>query len=862
MAQRRIWIITIAIALGIFIAVYLLFFNKRNSIVLNAMPQDVVCFFDVKNAGDFYSLLTDNTVFEELERLDIFAELKNDFQLLTRVGTTKAELLSDLQNENIIAGAFASGEHAIDYLFLIQLSEAKNLKLSEFLPLLNEEKPVATQHKFERIDIYELSYKIHNAKISFAKVQGIFIFSTSTVMVENAILQLKKGTPVTESEGFKDVYDRMDKKKNYSFYVNVSQLSEYLSMFSTNDKYGEMVKLKGSASWLALTLDFKETGILLNGYASVKSASGELDLGNYAGEFTTDMNDVVPANTVVLYRINAEQLTENIASRFSSEKTNREYFDYWAPWMGQELIFGISESLDKQFMKKAYLIIPAMDQKLATTKLKYCVKNDSLIYREHVMMQINAEEIISGISGVDFPQIAFAAWVNNDLIITLEIIQLKNMIDAVENGEILKQDQDYAGFKTELSSSFNNSVYIDLSKSEQIIKSFVSDKLIDSVEKKFDLVQKFSTFEIQFSHNKNIELVNGFLRYRSAPQRKSGGLWKLQVDYMIEAGPFTVYNLIARQKNIIVQDTAHQLYLISANGDIIWKHQLTKKLAGVVHEVDFYGNNNSQILFSTSDGIYLLDMNGNPVEGFPITLTSATTNPLAVLMNTKNDYRMFVACSNDNIYGFYKDGKPIPGWNPMKNSGYIEWPLFAIRGKEEYIVYLNSRGFQVNKESGRHVSSISLDNKIIAIDNNGPLSFIMDAKGEVVIVDHDLKTKTISASDKFITGNFAKVNIDDTLDVLLLEDGYFKAKTMLGRTLFVAEVENGFNKIATTTFNGQDFYGLAGNGKVVLFSNDGQVAENFPVPGSENIVIDDLTLSGDKMLITVIDNMVIAYRIK
>ncbi len=826
------------------------------------MPDDVICFFDVKNANDFNVLLKDQPIFTPLEDLFLFGELKNDILLLNKLGSTKAELLSDLQNKNFLAGAFASGQNAVDYLFLLQLSEAGKIRLSEFLPELDDEKPTAIHHKFERTDIYELSYKIHGLKIAVAKVQGILIISTSTVLVENSILQLKTGNPVTGNKAFKDVYDKIDKKRNYSFYINIEQLADYFSVFSTNDKYNEIMQLKDYVSWMGLGLEFKDSGILMNGYASANGESANLSLNNYSGEFNVDMHEAVPSNTVALFRINSKQLTENIALKFPDEKINRNYFDFWSPWMGEQLIFGISETLNQQYMKKAFLIIPATDQKLAADKLKYCTLSDSLKYNGYRIMELAAGDIVSGISGVKYPEKVFACWYKNNLILTFEKLQLETIIESIENGESLKDDKDYDIFKSEISTSFNNSIYINLSKSEHLIKSFISDKMIDSVSKKFDLLQKYSMMEIQFSNNKNIVLVNGFIRYNAVPKRKGGGLWKAEMDHVAEAGPFTVFNQLTKQKNIIVQDTAHQMYLFSANGEILWKQVLNSKIMGGLNEVDFYGNNKNQLLFNTADAIYLLDMNGNPVEGFPITLTSRTTNPLSVLMNRKNDYQMFVACENENIYGFYKDGKPISGWNPLKNAGQVEWPLFEIRGKDEYIAYINNSGVQVKKQNGNAVKSLLLPNKTIALNNSNNLNYLLDDKGNVAIIDQDLIIDITKGSDKFITGNFARVNAGDTLDIIVLEDGYFKAKTISGKSIFVAEAGIEFQKVITSTFGGEDFYGMASEGKIILFSDNGKLLENFPLRGSEKFLVDDLTSNGDKMLITLIGNMVIAYRIQ
>ena len=63
---------------------------------------------------------------------------------------------------------------------------------------------------------------------------------------------------------------------------------------------------------------------LLNGYASANGASGDLSLNNYSGEFNVDIHEAVPSNTVVLFRINSKQLTENIALKSVQKNTTQK----------------------------------------------------------------------------------------------------------------------------------------------------------------------------------------------------------------------------------------------------------------------------------------------------------------------------------------------------------------------------------------------------------------------------------------------------------------------------------------------------------------------------------------------------------
>ncbi len=864
MSRRKILLFTIIALLAAFFLIYVLFFHKPSATVLKAMPDDVLCFFDVQDEAAFGKLTTDNKAFSELATTRFFGSLKSDLEQFYTICSSHVDLFADVQNEEFLCGAFNSGNQEVDYLFLLQLNDAKRLNVKDIRPELDHEKPAVSSHVFEGTDIYELYYPKHHMKVSFAKLADIFIFSGSSVFVENSILQLKNGNPVTNHAGFKEVAAEMDNDVDFNLYLNIEQLTDYFSMFTSAEKYDHVMRLKQFASWIGIHPTFTDEGIVLSGYASAKSDSVELNLQQYQGDFAINMNPAVPEGAVMLYRINAEHLTKNIGDRITESRLNREYFDHWSPWMDEQLLVGVSESLDKNFMRRSFIIFPATDVQLAASKIRYGIISDTTQYRGHAIMQLNCGEVAGKIAGIQFPDSCFGSWYANGLMLAQEKIQMQNMIDAIENHATLSNDIDYNEFKKQLSASFNNSLYLDLSKCEQILKGFISDKHIDTLAQHFGLLQHFSSMEIQFSENKGVFLVNGFIKYSATPQRKSGMLWKQEVDCPVESGPFTVTAISGNEKNIIIQDTLHQVYMLSPSGEVIWKLPFPEKITGSVYEVDFYGNEGQQLLFNTAHQIHLIDMSGNPVEGFPIELTAMITNPLTVLMNTKNDYRMFVACENDNIYGFYKDGKPIPGWSPMRGAGTVLQRLFTFdNGKDHYIAYLNQKGVQIKRDDGINARSIAYKDSVVATLFRGPVKYIMGEEGDVLAIDNELNTTEIDEPDDFVSGGFARMENRDTASILWMDDVYFKAIDLREETLFTSEQGYASGKVIVLTFGNQDYFGVVTDDyQIRLLDATGKIIEGFPVKASAHCVIDDLTMSGDKMLITVVGSMVITYRIK
>lgn len=840
--------------------VWLLVINKRYTGVINAMPNDVVCFFDVEDTHAFSDFLANDPAMQSLGELPLFGNLYKDLALYTAILNAHPDLKADLNANHLLAGSFATGKDDVDYLFLLDLDAAKRLKKGSLKPELDGKKPTISDHTFEKETIFELHYAELDIAFSYAVVNGIFIYSTTPVLVENAILQLKKGDPVSEQGGYSQVHSAMPDAK-FSVYIHLPKTADYLSRFGSNESYGRIMQLGKFADWMGLTLAVKPGGIALNGYCSVTEGNTLLQ---YSGAFSADMHPAIPANAAVVYRVMTEQLTERMAAKMQDESVNRAFFDNWVPWMGDQLFVGISESLDPNYLRRSFVIIPAKDAQLGVSKVNKISARDSMDYRGLPILQIAGGDVIATLSGLQAPDSCYGTWLNNALVLSFDRQQLTQMIDAFGNNATLPLQADYAAFRAEVSASFNASVYVNLAACEQLIRGAVSDKHIDSLSQHFSLLRQFPRMEMQFTEFEKMYMVNGFISYATGAERPTGTLWSLQLDAPVESGPFTVLNEVTGQRNIVVQDTSHQMYMISANGDVVWKKQLTSPILSTIHEVDFYGNNKTQYLFNTAEAIHLVDVHGENVEGFPITLTTPMSNGVAVFMSARNDYRFFVACKNNNVYGYYKDGKPIAGWNPLRNTGNIQLPMLSFTStKGQVIGYANSTQIELRNASGASVLKLPVEHPVTALLKADSAIYAMDTVGNIYVIDKLLQTKIFKAFKPNQFPSLIPVPVDSGMAMIMEDGGYIKLQSVDGKNRFIAEGDTSITATIAMHNNGEAFFGyVTDQNKIVLLDSNGRLRKGFPLTGTSASIIDDLTLSGDNILITVTHDRVTSYRIQ
>ena len=96
-------------------------------------------------------------------------------------------------------------------------------------------------------------------------------------------------------------------------------------------------------------------------------------------------------------------------------------------------------------------------------------------------------------------------------------------------------------------------------------------------------------------------------------------------------------------------------------GDVVWSKQVESSPIGKAFEVDIYANNKYQTAFATAKGVYLIDVKGNSVKGYPIKKSEGITG-FSVVDYDKKKYRFLVATADGRMFN-YKGEVKTSGWN-------------------------------------------------------------------------------------------------------------------------------------------------------------------------------------------------------
>ncbi|MBC9797960.1 hypothetical protein [Sinomicrobium weinanense] len=211
----------------------------------------------------------------------------------------------------------------------------------------------------------------------------------------------------------------------------------------------------------------------------------------------------------------------------------------------------------------------------------------------------------------------------------------------------------------------------------------------------FSVSDNFPYMIVQGVADRNYTHTNILLR-KPGSRRSASGIsqkFNIALDADVAIPPQLVTNHQNKQKEVVVQDVEHNLYLISRDGKVLWKKKLNGRIIGRIAQVDIFRNGRLQLAFTLSDGLYIVDRNGKDVSPFPVKVKSPITKGLAVFDYDKNKKYRFFITQNNIIVPFNAQGKRVKGFDFKGTQSPIINPPEHIRtGSRDYIAVQEENG--------------------------------------------------------------------------------------------------------------------------------------------------------------------------
>lgn len=874
--KRRVLIVSsVILSLAVIGGGWWFFFrnNSRPTEAINAIPHDAAIILEIRDfrkAWENYK--TTATYRNELEKYETFQLFRDNVDFVDSImksNTVAAEIFS---NRKMYISVHTSPEFGMEYLYCMSLEKANmKEKLDEVVKAVNSENAIYRNFEYGNTIVTSVKKSETDSAFYYTQYQGVFIASYSLLLTESAIDQLNNGGSMMKDAYFVKAVASSGKNVEVNIYINYARFPGYLQLFVKSESASSFETLAKIAEWSELDMNLRPEGVMLNGFTYPNdTAAHYLNLFTVQKPQQVEFPAVLPANTATFlffgigdilsfyddYKTHLKRIKD--LERYEQEVKNiNTTYDVdielsMFSWMGSEFGVCITEPKAASFSDNTYAVFRARKVELASDLLSGLVKSlsekqgaaEQEIYQEFTITNINLPQVLPRLFGPAFEQMQTTYYtVLGDYVVFGNSMQsVKNYINYYIADKTLGKDVYFSTYSENLSSTFNVFAYSSPSRSKNIIDSYANRETSKELKKSEETMRKFEGLAVQMSSNGSAFYTNVYLKYNADYSGTKANVFEARLDTTVSGKPVFLKNSFSGENEVFVQDDANNVYLISSMGTILWKKQIPEKINGKVHQVDVYKNGKLQILFGTTNFIYLVDRKGEDVPKYPIELEAPATSPLSVFdYDGKRDYRLFVACKNKKVYCMDIKGEAVKGWGFKKTNETVSQPIVHVRtGGKDFIVIAENDG-KLNILDRKGSEKIKVKEKFRFGHNtlqtfNGLIAFT-DSTGRVYTISMNGKTqkfapKEFTAHHQFVYGD---INSDKTPELIFSDLNEVFVYNAKGETLFghKFQSEATLPPLITETWDGKRLGAVCnGSSEVFIFTADGEVEEDFPLAGA------------------------------
>ena len=858
--------------------------------IYKAIPLDASLIIESYDFLDKISeIKEENKIREELVQLPSIKKLDSELDFLIEI-SNQNQIIKDLaKNNQLLISAHKLGKSDLSFLFLLRLQNFrdKKLLLETISPLLKPDKTLKIR-EYNNSNIYQIKTKDKEFHFSFCK--GILMFSSSSILIENAIRQSEAKESVLNDPAFLKVQKTSGKNVDANIYINLSNFNNVVSNALSKKQNSIISNMEKLGSWTELDVNLKNDAILLNGFTFSNDS-----LNNYLNIFLDQeavdhtMNNILPSNTALFVSFgisNTEKYLKSYKSYIEKQgKINQyqllidQYKNKYAinlesflkTLLDEEIGVVITDDPAGEINENTFVVLRTKSKSASIETIEDVIvkytdinkkrKSDYIsdlridqetTYKVYLLPVSNLYRTFFGNIFPNFKN-QYVTFIDNFMVVGNSKNALSKFIHSNILQKTLENDIKFEQFSDYLSSKSNFYFYTNLFRSPEYISEFLNPNLKKGLSTHIKSIKKFQAFAVQFQQNNNMIYNNLYLQYIPEIKEDAVTVWESHLDTTTHFKPVLVTNHYTKENEIFVQDLNNKIYLINKVGRVLWKLQLNEKINSDVYQVDFYKNGKLQILFSTENKIHILDRNGNYIERYPVKLRSPSTAGIALFDYDKNlDYRMVIPCKNKNVYMYNIEGSLINGWEFKQTETYVTKPIQHFRiNSNDYLVFADQFRVYILNRRGNDRINIKTQfpksaNNIFYSEsgNNITTGFVTtDTSGLVkkIHLDGTVETKQIGNYSPNHFFDFQDINADGFKDYIFINKNKLEVLKKDGSEIFNYKFDKNIESSPVYYYFSYDDrkIGIVSRttNQIYLFNSDGSIYNGFPLKGNTQFTI-------------------------
>jgi hypothetical protein len=909
MFKRNITWIGISVPGIIILLTFWYIFNNQRFEELDpvaAVPQDAALVIQVNAPGRLLSsLFSDNGYATDLSLFDSYKTLKNVSAFLDTATVFSAHPLDAIKKRPFILSYHPDTlEHLTSWIINTTINTRTEYKeLSRLLEALPKE---VVRHKKNNGKVIHIQKGFKIPVSLYVLLQnGIISISNSPRLLEISSEQRQNGSSLLDDATFKQILKTSFASNAASVYINYKQMPEFTQgLFSA----GFLDKV---SDWSELDLELRQDAIFLNGFSIGKQEHHFISLFKGVEPRRNEIYAVLPASAKFVMSFTfptesrfKENLVEfvkqgknsNVISNLSTafeERQTLPFAETFFSFLNSEFALVYSDIPGQQTNSHKALVFNTIGQARTlevvtdmmlrsgqtTEPAQWIMLDDQTKYPVYRTPEI---QMFQSFWGNLFPEIpsTYFSFYRNYIVFANSVSSIEHFIYTNVLNKTLSTHPYFSPFLENFSYQENFFLFCEIPFISRFAEGKMNRTLFNPTNEQNRVLANFYGAGVQMSSTGNMVYTSIHANHAPHRDKEPRTIWQSRLDSIIIGKPALVDNHITGEKEILVQDSKNNIYLLNNMGRILWKRQLDGAILGDIHQIDYYKNNKIQYLFNTAGRIYLLDRNGNHVARYPYVLSSKATNGLSVFdYDNDKDYRIFIALEDKRVYLYDKTGNRNPGWSLPLTEGTVIDPVqrFQVQGRD-YILFSDqfrnyildrrgetritpSRSFVRNQGSLFYLEAENAENpKFVTTTQNGELAKIAIPSGECSIV----QIPDVGGRHHFILLPDSRPNAEYAITT----EQSLRLLNSKGHLMEKVDFENPIQLNADVyRFSATDIkLGVVdkSGGRIHLINKDGSLYSGFPLKGTSRFSIGFLKSSAYRFnLITGGDhNYLYNYRVE
>ncbi len=784
--------------------------------LLAYVPDDASLVIKINNLNTFLSELKNNQFLGEIAKEKSIEKLSQAFGMLSKVESDTTALVALFEDDST---------HIVFITHAIQPDSITGDSI------ISVKKPTPSSTS-------------ENDQFHTLTLNGIKLFSTS----KNLIDRFKNNDlPNGRESTLDELYKTASTDKSASFFINTRKSSQLLPDILSSS---ETSTPKIQTDWLTFDLNSSQHYIYLNGLTRVQDS---------ATNFLNLFHGTRPVRNI----------TPNIASASADAILSYTFDDFEVFARNQNSFFNSPYSVNTDlqsieefgiiYQNNAKAILLSTFDSESVQKFLDDIAIQGKIYQGYDIVKLSKNDfIVKSFSPlIESFKANFYTIIDNRYLFSEKETLLENIIGNYNSSTLFNSGPLFRSVEKGLTAEANMLFVANARGIKIAASSFLSNEILGIIGK--SKTNKYG-YTAQLVADK--DFYHTHLSVNTLGIEKKSGttapLFTVVLDNEIASDPQFVINHRTGKKEIVVQDTDHNLYLISTEGKVLWKKQLQSRIQGQVSQVDLYKNGRLQLAFTTADQFIVLDRNGKEVAPFVKTYPGGNLNPLAVFDYENNRNYRFVVTQGNKVNMYNSRGNVVTGFTYTDaEAPILEAPKHIRIGNRDYLVFKLENGrLKILNRVGKERVSVAEEfqfssnsvylyrNKFVFTDRGGVL-FSVDTKGKA-----DRSPLNMNEDHGLYATAKTLVTLNENTITIKGKNRDLELGVYLPPRIFYV-----YDKIYVSTTDIQ-------SGQVYLLDSRNEPISNFPVFGNSNIDLADMDNDGNIELVTKDqDNSLIVYSI-